>query len=332
MIASLTRRRFIGVTAAASGLGLLPLGRAARAEGHLVSWNGTAMGAVAHLQIHHHDRAAAEALIGRAVAEVRRLETVFSLHREDSALARLNRRGVLVAPPPDLVALLEEARRIHDLTGGAFDPTVQPLWTLYRDHFSKRGASPDGPSSDDLRAALDLIGFGHVSFDRNRIAVAKRGMALTMNGIAQGYATDRVVALLRSAGIDRSLVDMGEPAALGFSPTGRPWRIGIADPNEPSVIAKTVELSDKAMATSGGYGYRFDPDGRFNHLLDPKTGRSPNLHRSVTTLHRRAAAADALSTAFSLMPLEEIASIVAALGETEVHLITAEGERRILKS
>ena len=111
------------------------------------------MGAVATLQVHHHDRAAAERLIERSLAEVRRLEAVFSLYRDDSALVALNRQGILVAPPADLVALLAECRRYWELTGGAFDPTVQALWTLYRDHFSKPDADPQGPPEAALREA-----------------------------------------------------------------------------------------------------------------------------------------------------------------------------------
>ena len=127
MFPRLSRRRFIGITAAAAGLSLVPFGRAARAEAHLVTWRGQAMGAVATLQVHHHDRAAADAWSKRSLAEVRRLEAVFSLYREDSALVALNRQGILVAPPADLVAVLAECRRCWELTGGAFDPTVQAL-------------------------------------------------------------------------------------------------------------------------------------------------------------------------------------------------------------
>ena len=197
----LSRRRFIGITAAAAGLGLVPSDMGRKPRPHLVTWRGQAMGAVATLQIHHHDRAAAERLIKRSLAEVRRLEAVFSLYRDDSALAALNRQGILVAPPADLVAVLAECRRYWELTGGAFDPTVQALWTLYRDHFSKPDAASEGPPAPALREAMERVGFGQVAFDANRIALPRRGMGLTLNGIAQGYATDRVVDILRAGGL-----------------------------------------------------------------------------------------------------------------------------------
>ncbi|WP_457091866.1 FAD:protein FMN transferase [Microvirga sp. P5_D2] len=325
-----SRRRFIGITAAAAGLGLLPLGQAARAEASLVTWQGQAMGAAATIQIHHPDRAVAERLVERSLEEVRRLEAVFSLYREDSALVALNRHGILVAPPADLVRLLAECRRCWELTGGAFDPTVQALWTLYGDHFSQPGADPHGPPETALREAMERVGYDSVRFDANRIALSRRGMGLTLNGIAQGYATDRVVDILRAGGIASSLVDMGEPRAVGSRPSGEPWHVGIADPDNPESVLETVNAVDQAVATSGGYGFRFDPGGRFNHLFDPRTGGSAHRYRSVTVVLPTATSADALSTAFSLMPPDGIEAVLHRLGTGQARLVTAAGERILL--
>ena len=332
MFPRLSRRRFIGVTAAAAGLGFVPFGSAAGAEAHLVTWRGQVMGAVATLQVHHHDRAAAERLVERSLAEVRRLEAVFSLYRDDSALVTLNRQGILIAPPSDLVALLGECHRCWELTGGAFDPTVQSLWVLYRDHFSQPDTDLQGPPPPMVRDALERVGFGRVAFDRNRIVLPRHGMGLTLNGIAQGYVTDRVVDILRKGGIASSLVDMGEPRALGARPSGEPWRVGIADPDRPGEVGETVEAAGRAVATSGGYGFRFDPAGRFNHLLDPRSGASAHLYRSVTVLLPTATAADALSTAFSLLPPEDIGQTLQRLGEGKVHLVPASGGAIMLEA
>jgi thiamine biosynthesis lipoprotein len=154
-------------------------------------------------------------------------------------------------------------------------------------------------------------------------------MGLTLNGIAQGYLTDRVVGMLRAAGVQRTLVDMGESRVLGSHPNGRPWQVGIADPDEPKTIGDILAVTDQAVATSGGYGFRFDAARRFNHLLDPATGSSAQAYKSVTAVMPAATAADALSTAFSLMPAERIESALRALGGGRVLLRTASGRHDI---
>ena len=326
MADTITRRRFIGISAAAIGLSLPP-SRAALAQAAPVTWRGIALGAVASLQIHHPDRIVAEKLIRRSLDELHRLERLFSLYRDDSALAVLNRRGVLEAPPAELVELLGESRRYAELTGGMFDPTVQPLWALYTDHFSKQGADPDGPPPSEVEAAIAKVGHDGILVSRDRIVLARRGMALTLNGIAQGYISDRVVALLREGGIAHSLVDMGEIRALGSRLDGQPWQVGLTDPDHPERIAATIPLADQAVATSGSYSFRFDVRGLFNHLFDPRTGRSADRYRSVSVLMPTATAADALSTAFSLMPAEDISAALERLGEGQAQITAADGQR-----
>lgn len=326
MLATISRRRFLAITAAAAGLALQPeLGRAADPSA-AITWRGVLMGADASLRLHHPDEAAARRLISACVAEVRRLERIFSLYREDSAVTQLNRDGFLVAPPPDLVHLLHASQEYHQRTGGAFDPTVQSLWAMYRSHFEKPGARAEGPAEDVIARTMGRVGLKHVLVDRNRIAFAKAGMQLTFNGIAQGYATDRVVDILRAGGIETCLVDIGEPRAVGADAAGRPWRVGVVDAAHSDRIGPTFDVVDQAVATSGGYGFRFDDAGLFNHLLDPRSGGSARLYQSVTVIMKDATQADALSTAFNLMSLPSIGEHLANLPGGKAILITTAGE------
>jgi thiamine biosynthesis lipoprotein len=225
-----------------------------------------------------------------------------------------------------MVALLKASLRFADLTDGAFDPTVQPLWRLYAEHFSSERPDPQGPSPLELAEALAKVGHHGLLVSADRVALTKRGASITLNGIAQGYATDRVVDRLRKAGLSTTLVDMGEIRAIGARPEGTPWRIGLADPDKPGVLTETIDLVDRAVSTSAGAGFRFDPAGRFTHLFDPATGRSPALYRTVSVIAPTATEADALSTAFSLMPPARIRHIVAARSGVQVRLITAGGD------
>jgi thiamine biosynthesis lipoprotein len=324
MTRKISRRRFVRISAAAAGLSLLPSGGTAGALAAPVTWRGTMLGAVATMEIHHDDHSEAGQLISLACAEARRLERLFSLYLNDSTLLELNRTGILIDPPTEMVDLLTISQRYSELTGGLFDPTVQPLWDLYASHFSREGADPAGPPPASIRAALARVGCSRLSIGRDRI-VMPRGMGVTLNGIAQGYVTDRVVDLLRAHGITHSLVDMGETRAIGSHPDGRPWEVGVADPQVAGRLEAVLPIVDRAVSTSGAYGFRFDPHGRFNHLFDPRTGGCADRYRSVTTVSRSATAADALSTALSLMPEEEIRSLLPHIEIERVHIIDAAG-------
>jgi thiamine biosynthesis lipoprotein len=321
---SLSRRRMIVIAASAAGSALLASSRFAHANAP-VRWHGSALGAQVSIEIHHPDSAEAERLVERCVLEVRRLEQQFSLYRADSAISILNRTGILVAPDADMVALLRTSLRFAEITSGAFDPTVQPLWQLHADHFSSGKPGSDGPSPQQLAEALAKVGHAGLLVSENRVALLRSGAAITLNGIAQGFATDRVVERLRRASLSTTLVNMGEIRAIGARPEGTPWRVGLGDPDRPGVLTETVDLVDRAVATSAGAGFRFDSTGRFTHLFDPTTGRSPSRYSTVSVIAPTATEADALSTAFSLMPLSRIQDIVAVRPNVQVRIVDSGG-------
>lgn len=325
MASIVTRRRAIAIFAAAAGL---PLIRPARAATHAVNWKGQALGAPATLILHHENRGKAEHLIDRVVTEVSRLEEVFSLYRSTSAISELNRVGGLAAPPADLVALLETCRHHWHESGGTFDPTIQPLWALYRDHFSAPGADPDGPTAETIARAVGRVGFDAVRFNRDRIVFTRPGMALTLNGIAQGYVTDRVVSILRDAGITSSMVDMGEGRAIGGQADGTSWRVGLADRQDAERSDSVLDLVDRAVATSSPAGFHFDAAGRFGHILDPRNGSTSAAYRRLTVVAPDATTADALSTVFSLTDPESIRSNLTGKPDIMVDLVRASGEHR----
>ncbi len=231
----ITRRRMIRIAAGASVAGLLgglTGSRNAQAMAHR-TWQGVALGADASITLHHPDPEHLETTLAEAVAELRRLEAIFSLYRADSALSRLNRDGALDAPPLELVRLLGEARSVSVLTEGAFDVTVQPLWELYARHFTEPSADPAGPDARAVAEARSRVDFRAIETQPDRIAYRRPGMAVTLNGIAQGYITDRVADLLRARGLRHVLVDLGEIRGLGRHPQGRAWIAGIKDPQAP---------------------------------------------------------------------------------------------------
>ncbi len=274
------RRRFLAISAAAIALpGML------RANS-VYTWQGIALGAQATLRLSHPD---AKAISLRVAAEISRLEDIFSLYRKDSALSRLNRSATLQDPPFELLECLSLAGAVHSASGSRFDPTAQPLWASYAEAASN-GALPDERAISKARA---LTGWSGVTFDSSVITM-RSGMALTLNGIAQGYIADRVADMLSAEGLTNILINTGEFRALGTHPDGSAWPVKLAAGGE-------VPLATRALATSAPLGTTFDADAQIGHILDTRTGLPAEVNwREISISADSAAVADALSTAACL--------------------------------
>ncbi|HEY9038068.1 MAG TPA: FAD:protein FMN transferase [Roseovarius sp.] len=297
------RRRFLAISAAAIAL------PGALSAQPVHTWQGTALGARATLRLAHPD---ATAISARVAAEISRLEDVFSLYRPDSALSQLNREGRLPAPPFELLECLSLAGAVHTASGGRFDPTIQPLWERYAEA-SALGKMPD---EADLTRARARVGWDRVTLDTSVISMAP-GMALTLNGIAQGYIADRVATLLANEGLTNILIDTGEFRALGGHPGGGAWPVKLAAGGE-------VPLAARALATSAPLGTTFDEHATVGHILDPVTGAPTRANwREITVSAPSAALADALSTAACLFQTKaEIAACLASFDGTALEAIT----------
>jgi FAD:protein FMN transferase len=265
-----------------------------------------ALGAGVSLVVYHEDPASAERALSAAFKVLDDVENVLSLYRSQSQISRLNRDGVLDQPHPDLVQVLRSAITWSRRTDGAFDPTVQPLWKLYA-----QGGVPD---PDRLRAARQLVDWRKVEVDDHRVRLGP-GQAMTLNGIAQGFAADRVRDVLKAHGIRYALANTGEFGAISHKPEGDDWRIGIQHPRVPDAHVALAELDDRFLATSGDYETRFSEDFSSNHIFDPATGHSPTELSSVTVIAPTGLEADALSTAiFVLGPAKGLELAATRLG------------------
>jgi thiamine biosynthesis lipoprotein len=322
-----TRRRVLQIIASAGGLACTGNLHAALTAPASVthSWRGVALGARASITIRHHDPENARRLLQRCIAEIRRLEDVLSLYRQGTAITALNRQGYLDHPPPDLVHVLSLARSYGDVTKGAFDPTVQPLWTLYASHFARPAAHADGPDQHSIDRVRAMVDYRNMSIATRRIALAHPGMGITLNGIAQGYITDRVTDLLRNEGLDDMLVDLGEIRALGRHSDSRPWTVGVKDPTTDDAM-ETLTVENQAVATSAGAATRFEETGRHHHLFDPRTGESTRQFRGITVIAPTATTADALSTGFASMDLVDVENVLRRYPSVTARVTTHTGE------
>jgi thiamine biosynthesis lipoprotein len=259
----------------------------------------------------------AQAIFDKCQREITRLERIFSLYIPDSAISRLNRDGFLDNPDIEFLDLLSRCQTCYQITNGAFDVTIQPLWKLYADHFTAPNANPAGPSDAAISQILELVGSDKILMDSRRISFARPNMGISLNGVAQGYITDRVVALLKAEGYRNILVHMGETYAMGHHSDGRPWTVGISSPLKDHRTMLELPLDHQALASSGGYGSPFSDQSKLHHLLNPKTGRSADHYGAVSVVARDTTTADMLSTAFYVMPFGQVADVWAKYPQLE---------------
>lgn len=307
-----SRRRTLALFASVAGLAALPAWAGRAGSTRATKWTGSALGADATIVLDGVEGRDAEGLLQQCVSEMERLERIFSLYRPDSTLSMLNRNAVVSAPEQEFVELLSLAKSYAEVTGGAFDPTVQPIWDVMAHHFATDGDTASGnieALEAQLAAIRPLVDYRRLHVEADRVSLETERMAVTLNGIAQGYITDRIANLLRRQGFRHVLIDLGEQRALGSRQDGRDWQVGIASPERDGGIDHIVDLQDGALATSGGYGHQFDEEGRYHHLYDPRRLDSANDWQSITVKTETATEADALSTAFSAMSLAEIATV-----------------------
>lgn len=285
--------------------------------------DGIAFGTKVVLKAAHKDSGVLESALDDAWNEVVAIEHAASLFRPQSALSRLNANGEIDDAPEALLNMLTHARHIAQLTDGAFDPTVQPLWAIYAKAFSEGRT----PFDDELAAVRRLIGWQHIDIDGTRVRLGKPGMALTLNGIAQGYATERCLGALRAAGIENAFVDTGEIGIAGKRDGKDPWTAAIADPRSPGNFLGLSRPASGILATSGDYATVWSADYSQHHIIDPATLRSPPCTSSVSVLAPSGAMADGLATAMMVMGPEKSLALTARLEAVEALIVTKTGER-----
>jgi thiamine biosynthesis lipoprotein len=252
-----------------------------------------ALGTEISMLVLHEDEEVARKALDAAFGELETVETVMSIYRSESQISRLNRDGVFNDPHPYFLSCMTTALETSKRSDGAFDVTVQPLWNLYMDAKKKNTL----PSDAEIETARRKVDWKKIEVSADKIKLAEKGMAITFNGIAQGFAADRCAESLKAHGIKHALVNAGEINSLGRKGDGSPWSVGIQHPRQKDAFIGLANLDGMCLSTSGDYATTFTDDFVYNHIFDPATGRSPLVFSSVTVVANNATDADALSTA-----------------------------------
>ncbi len=282
----------------------------------------------------------------RAFELMDRLTAVLNRYDPDSALSALNDSGRLSDAPRPLIEVVDRALETGRRTRGAFDPTVAPLVDLFGGGvprvppgdltaaWSHQPGERPGPAADpdpaELREALALVGAQRVRRDGARIGFDRKGVRLTLDGVAKGWIVDAMAGCLEQAGIRDFLVDAGGDIRVAGRPEpGRPWTVAVQDPLKQERWPDVIGLGRGAVATSGSYEFYFDPDRIRHHIVAGPSGISPAEATSVTVTAPEAATADALATAvFVLGPAAGLRLIEATAG-CECLLIAPDGARHM---
>jgi FAD:protein FMN transferase len=240
---------------------------------------------------------------------LKHFDRVMSDYDPDSELSRLcatSGPGNPVKVSGELFTVLAESQRLAEATGGAFDITVAPVVKLWRTARRQR----QRPTEEQQAAAMALVGYRNVQLDPDArtVELLKPGMQLDLGGIAQGYAADDALRILKEAGLTRVLVDVSGDIRVGDAPPDRDgWRVEIEalkskSSDGPPAEPRFVTLTNAGISTAGD-AYQFtEIDGvRYSHIIDARTGRPMNEPCSVTVIARDALTADGLDTALCII-------------------------------
>ena len=296
-MSNISRRKFLKISAVSLTLPFSTNLLANNTE--KISWEGYALGAQGNMTLFHKSPTYANKILNICIQEIHRLEKIFSLYDTTSSISLLNKNGSLQNPPEELVEVLEFSHEISKKTNGAFDVTVQPLWSVHNKFFKDENNQNIKKLQKEINKNISLVSYKNISIDKKIIFFKQKDMQITLNGIAQGYITDKITNILRQNGFTNVLVDLGEFNSIGGYDNTRDWNIATPYLKDISYIS----LNNMAVASSGGYGTKFNEN--YHHLFDTQTGTSANHISSVTIKAPNAMLADALSTAVYVMPLQE---------------------------
>jgi thiamine biosynthesis lipoprotein len=308
---------FVGLTV----LALLP--GFARAE--WITRGENIMGTRCSVEVWSEDRARGEAAITSVFDDMKRIDRLMSTWKENTEISLVNREAAKhpVKISQELFDLLRESVRYSELTGGAFDITYASVGYLYD---FKKGVHPDAKAIKD---ALPGINWRRMVLDEKNTTVffQREGMRIDLGGIAKGHSVDKGIEILRKLGVTRAMVNAGGDTRIIGDRFGRPWVVGVRDPDHEGKTFLKLPLTDTAFSTSGDYERYFDEDGkRYHHIIDPKTGDSARKVRSVTIIAPTATRTDALTKSVFIMGAEEGIKFINTLPDVDAVAVTPEGK------
>jgi thiamine biosynthesis lipoprotein len=265
---------------------------------------------------------------GRAFQELDRVVDLLNRYDPDSALFHLNREGAIHGPPPELAAVVSGSLRFSEMSGGAFDPTVQPLVDLLRRRVGG-GKAPNGIEPDaEIRDTLSLVDARGVNQTPRAIRFSRDGMGITLDGIAKGYVVDLMAEVLGRHGLQDFLINAGgDIRSSGHREDGEAWRVAVQDPRKGGDFPDVIGLTNGSVATSGSYEIYFDRERTHHHIVSGRTGSSPHFSESVSVIAPTTMAADALATSVFVMEPTRGVAFIDSIPQCACLIVDREGRQ-----
>lgn len=271
--------------------------------------------------------------IDAGIEEIRRIEKVLTTYNEESETALINRNAGIepVQVSEETFQIIERSIRISKITQGAFDITYgsvdKRLW-----NFDTRMKSL--PDKETARRMVRLINYRNILLDpeNSTVFLKEKGMRIGFGGIGKGYAAEMAKRVMIQKGLQSGIVNAsGDLATWGYQPNGKPWTIGIANPNAKETIFSYMDITNMAIATSGNYEKYIVVDGKkYSHTIDPRTGLPIRGIKSVTIISPNAEIADAMATPVMIMGIHAGLDMINQIHHLEA--IVIDDEDRVYKS
>jgi FAD:protein FMN transferase len=275
----------------------------------------------------------ATACIDAGILEIQRIEKLLTTYNEESETALINRNAGIqpVTVSRETFDIIERSIRISNVTQGAFDITYGSIDKQLWNFDTSLRALPD---KDTAKKMASLINYRNIILDEKDVTVMLRekGMRIGFGGIGKGYAAERAKEVMKAMGVESGIVNAsGDMTTWGVQPNGKPWTIGIVDPNAKDKVFSFMNITNLAVATSGNYEKYIIVNGqKYSHTINPKTGLPIRGIKSVTIISRNAEIADAMTTPVMIM------GIVPGLGMInqmkDIEAIVVDDQDRIFTS
>lgn len=299
------------------------------------------LGSIVELKFYCDNEISAQKIIDNVFSELKRIEEKYSFFTTSSYLSKLNLSWENPKPiDEETFYLFSLSDSVFKITRKKFDPSIGKITQYWNKLIELKNFEESGQEENDLIQKTGQRIDNHI-FDHSLLKKLKASsgwekvtltkdrkvlfddLYLTLDGIVQGYAADRVISILKTNGIERALVNVGGEIKV----TGDNWKVGIKHPRILGQLIEKLNVDNVSIATSGDYEKFFEVNGiRYHHLIDPETSYPSNKNRSVTVITDNCAFADALSTGFFSLEPDSILNIVQNFPNIAVYIVDAKGK------